>query len=120
MRSRLLPALALSLAAAVPSLPAAARQVDDWFSSGALENFARVTAAGRGWVITSTGGRKLKLTPYSDAMLRVQAVDQGQDFLADDHYEMVLRHDVTTSWTMAESASDLRFLAADGSCLEVV
>lgn len=113
-------AIAALLAAALPAYTAEARKVDDWFAGGALEDFARVDKAGASWIVTSTGGRKLKLTPYGDDQVRVQAIDQGQDFLADERYETVIRHDKATDWSMAESAAELTFTGEASGGLEVV
>src|SRR2546430_1866792 len=51
-----------------------------------LTNYQRHAADGRGFVFTSDTGQKLRLTPYGDAMVRVQVAGPTQGFLADDHY----------------------------------
>src|SRR5262245_12792212 len=59
----------------------------------ALGEYASHAQDGRACVVTTTDGQKLRLTPYGDAMVRVQSAAAGQPFTPDDHYAMVLKHD---------------------------
>jgi alpha-glucosidase (family GH31 glycosyl hydrolase) len=43
-------------------------------------------------IFTALSGERLRLTPYGNYMLRVQAVRANEDFFADDRYEMVETH----------------------------
>ncbi len=45
------------------------------------------------YLIQKKGGEVLRITPYGEAMVRVQSVRKGEAFFSDDRYEMVESHD---------------------------
>lgn len=47
---------------------------------------------GNSIIFTGHAGDRLRLTPYGDKMIRVQKVRATENFVADDHYEMVEKH----------------------------
>ena len=47
---------------------------------------------GRSIIFTNPKGERLRLTPYGDYIIRIQAVRKGEEFFADDRYEMVETH----------------------------
>ena len=47
----------------------------------------------RGFVVAAGGGQRLRITPYGDKIVRVQAARSGEEFLADDYFETVMSHD---------------------------
>ena len=56
-------------------------------------NYASHAAAGRSVVITGASGESLRITPYGDYIVRIQAAKSGESFYADDRYEIVESHD---------------------------
>jgi alpha-D-xyloside xylohydrolase len=63
-------------------------------SAESLANYASHETSGRSVLVTSSSGQKLRLTPYGDYMVRVQAVESGKDFFADDRWEIIPDHDM--------------------------
>ncbi len=122
MQSSLARRLLLVALCCVPSRVALGESsATDWSSAGRLGDFASVARDGRGWVVTSTNGRQLRLTPYGNGMMRVQAVDDGQEPFADDRYESVARHDFSESWSAADEGDSLHFTPdAGGGGAEVL
>lgn len=47
---------------------------------------------GRSVVLVTEEGARLRITPYGNSIVRVQAVRRGEEFFSDDRYEMVERH----------------------------
>lgn len=54
---------------------------------------------------TTAKGDRLRITPYGDAMVRVQRAVADEAFLPDEHYEMVERHDWPRQWKLRETES---------------
>lgn len=54
------------------------------------------------YLVKSSKGTKLKVTPYGDSMIRLQSALAGESFYPDDHYEMVERHDWSKNSTLEE------------------
>jgi alpha-glucosidase (family GH31 glycosyl hydrolase) len=75
----------ICLAIALASVPLHAQET--------LTAFANHLQEGRSIIITGSKGERLRLTPYGDRILRVQAVRSGEEFFPDDRYEMVQSHD---------------------------
>jgi alpha-D-xyloside xylohydrolase len=78
-------------------------------------NYASHTASSRSVVVTGATGESIRITPYGDYIVRVQVAKKGEDFYADDRYEIVERHDWDgkldvnvgdTSLTLVTQASD--------------
>src|SRR6201995_860802 len=86
-----------------------------------LTNYQSRRTEGRSVVFTTDAGQRLRLTPYGDYIVRVQAVRRGEDFFPDDHYEMVERHDWPGSFRLFEQESFIRLetSAPDGLVIEV-
>ncbi len=63
--------------------------------------------SGRGVVITASSGDKIRITPYGDYIVRVQAIRTGESFYADDRYEIVARHDWNGTLTVDSGSSSL-------------
>ena len=47
---------------------------------------------GRSIVFSTSSGQRLRVTPYGDQIVRIQAVRPKEEFFPDDHYEMVESH----------------------------
>lgn len=72
-----------------------------------LTDYASHQEVGRSVVVTTDTGQRLRVTPYGDAVVRIQAIESGATFLPDDHDDMVERHDQPGSFTITESGPAL-------------
>ena len=59
-------------------------------------------------VFTNVQGERLRLTPYGNQMIRVQTARKGEDFFADDRYEMVVSHQWPGKLVVAEEKTFFR------------
>lgn len=86
-----------------------------------IGDYASHATAGRSVVITGDSGERIRITPYGEHITRVQAVRSGEDFYADDRYEMVERHDWDGTLTVVDGGSTLEVstAAADGVLISV-
>jgi len=84
-------------------------------------DYASHASAGRSVVITGASGERLRITPYGDYITRVQAARNGEDFYADDRYDMVERHDWDGALTVVDggTALEVSTAAADGVLISV-
>lgn len=82
------------------------------------KGFIRV---GNSVVVSGAEGVHLRLTPYGNRMVRVQAIRNGEDYFKDDHYEMVQSHSDGGSFIASEDDSKLmlRLGSADGVRLNI-
>ncbi len=69
----------------------------------------------------SRTGETFRLRFYSDHVVRVQAIREGEDFFADDHYEMVENHNLTGNYNIEENPDAFLILteAEDGLKIEL-
>lgn len=63
---------------------------------------APVVSAGS-FIFSAADGRRLRITPYGSNIVRLQTVRAGEDFFADDHYEMVEHHDWPRQLQLADA-----------------
>lgn len=77
-----------------------------------LSNFQSLSTSERSLIITSDSGQRLRITPYGDAIVRVQALAAGEALLPDDHYQMVERHNWPGKLVKTETTDKLH-LALD-------
>ncbi|MDP1677879.1 MAG: alpha-glucosidase, partial [Bacteroidota bacterium] len=59
---------------------------------------------GRGIIITTYEGQRLRITPYGEQIVRIQAVRAHEEFFPDDRYEMVESHQWDGSLLFAEDS----------------
>jgi alpha-glucosidase (family GH31 glycosyl hydrolase) len=81
-----------------------------------LGNYARHSADGRAWLFVSDRGEQLRVTPYGDGTVRVQAAAPGESFVSDDRYEMVQSHASTATLALTDEGTSFRL---SGGALEV-
>jgi alpha-D-xyloside xylohydrolase len=74
---------------------------------GQIGDYASHTKSGKSIVITGGSGEKLRITPYGDYMVRVQAVRSNENFYPDTQYELVERHDWGGELAVEDNASAL-------------
>ncbi len=90
------------------------------FAQQQVGNYASYAPSGRSVVITGASGERIRITPYGDHIARVQAVKNGEDFYADDRYDMVESHDWDGTLDVTEDASSLDLsTGADGIHISV-
>lgn len=77
-----------------------------------LGKFSSYQSDGRGVIITTLEGQRLRITPYGDQIVRIQAVRVNEDFFADDRYEMVESHQWPGEFSIQEDSTSL-FLVAN-------
>ncbi|MBN1575603.1 MAG: glycoside hydrolase family 31 protein [Chitinispirillaceae bacterium] len=79
-------------------------------------DYSSSAVSGRSVVITTNSGETIRITPYGDYIVRVQAVRKDESFYPDDRYEMVVSHDWdgTLSVVDNDSVVTLSTNAADG------
>lgn len=74
---------------------------------------------GRSVVVTDAHGTRLRITPYGRMAVRLQAVRAGEDFFADDRYEMVQTHDHGGRFDVQATPTTLRLTQPGGLSLSV-
>ncbi len=86
---------------------------------GQIGEYASHAESGSSIVITGGSGEKIRITPYGDYMVRVQAVKNNENFYPDTQYEMVERHDWKGVLAVEDKSSELQIStkAADGVML---
>lgn len=67
------------------------------------------------YIFTADDGRKLRLTPYGDAMIRAQSIRAGESFFADDRYEMVETHQWPRTMVLRDDKKTWRLEHAAGN-----
>ncbi len=84
-------------------------------------NYTSSETSGRSIVITASSGGNIRITPYGDYMVRVQATKKDEAFYADDRYEMVARHDWDGKLDVVDGDSSVTVstTAADGISLSI-
>src|SRR5690348_16035193 len=87
-------------------------------SAQALGDYASHQQVGRSVVVTTATGQRVRITPYGDAVVRVQAIAGGA-FLADDALEMVERHDLGGAFAIADTAAALDLTNGAGARVHV-
>lgn len=81
--------------------------------AASLSNFQSLSTSERSVIVASDSGQRLRITPYGDAIVRVQALAAGEALLSDDHYQMVERHNWPGKLVKTETTDKLH-LALDG------
>ncbi|MBN1308007.1 MAG: DUF4968 domain-containing protein, partial [Chitinispirillaceae bacterium] len=89
-------------------------------SSGQTGDYSSHAESGRSVVIMGSSGT-IRITPYGDYMVRIQAKRSNEEFYPDDRYEMVERHDWEGKLTVQDDASSLTIstAAADGITVSI-
>ncbi len=77
------------------------------------------TKVGRGFIL-SNGRESLRITPYGNYIVRVQVVRTGEDFFADDRYEMVQTHEWPGSFSILDEKSHYKILSPAGDGISLI
>ncbi len=72
-----------------------------------LGDYAGGEIRGRSIIILTREGARLRITPYGNDIVRVQAARPGEGFFPDDRYEMVESHDRGGSLLLRDAGSAL-------------
>lgn len=75
---------------------------------------------GRGVVITDDEGKRIKITPYGDYIMRVQTVRSNENFYPDSHYAQVLSHNWDGEINIDESDSLLTISTVNSDCITIL
>lgn len=67
------------------------------------------------YIFTADDGRKLRLTPYGDAIIRAQSIRADEEFFADDRYEMVETHQWPRTMVLRDDKKNWRLEHAAGN-----
>src|SRR4051812_16421800 len=70
-------------------------------------------------LFTTTSGHQLRLSAYTDYVIRIQAIRKGEDFFSDDHYEMVASHKMNGSFSVQDKGDHFEILTAHGKGLKI-
>jgi alpha-D-xyloside xylohydrolase len=91
------------------------------FAVAQIGDYASHAKSGSSIVVTGGSGEKIRITPYGDYMVRIQAVKNNENFYPDTQYEMVERHDWDGELAVEETATELQIStkAADGVLLSL-
>jgi alpha-D-xyloside xylohydrolase len=54
-------------------------------------------------IFVADNGHRLRVTPYGNFMIRIQRAVKGAEFLPDNHYEMVQKHDWFDTFTLTDN-----------------
>src|SRR5687768_6959034 len=76
-------------------------------AAGQLTDYGSHATVGRSLVVTTNSGQRLRLTPYGDHVVRVQAASRGEPFTADDRWEIVVDHAFPGAFTVVDQAGSL-------------
>jgi alpha-glucosidase (family GH31 glycosyl hydrolase) len=87
---------------------------------GQIGNYSSHAVSGRSEVITASSG-KLRITPYGDYIVRIQAIRSSENFYTDDRYELVESHDWDGELAVSDDASTLNLStgASDGIAVSI-
>lgn len=75
------------------------------YSSAHAKDVSHLQSLDDSIVLNGTKGRRLKLSAYGDFILRVQLAQDEDQFLPDNHYEMVESHDWKQRPKVTETAN---------------
>ena len=86
-----------------------------------IGNYSSSVVSGRSIVITGASGENIRITPYGDYMVRVQAIRKDESFYPDSQYEIVASHDWDEKLTAIDSDSSLNLStgADDGVSISI-
>ncbi|MBN1597884.1 MAG: DUF5110 domain-containing protein [Bacteroidales bacterium] len=87
------------------------------FAQGQSGNFKSLIPKEHELTIESDTGVKLRFQFYSDNVIRIQWAKKGSDFFADDHYEMVEKHEFNGTYTIIESAENFIITLGEGQTI---
>ncbi|WP_231591853.1 TIM-barrel domain-containing protein [Cellvibrio sp. pealriver] len=85
-------------------------------SYAATNNPVEVNGA---YVFVAGNGERLRITPYGEFIVRVQRIRTGENFLPDDHYEMVERHDWSRDFRMQELTENWNLVSPKNPTLKI-
>ena len=78
-----------------------------------LSNYSSHLLESQQLLVQDDNGSRLSMRPYGDYMVRLQFAEPNEDFLPDDHYEMIASHAFEGSLSVVETEKKL--IATSGS-----
>ncbi|MFA6542190.1 MAG: TIM-barrel domain-containing protein [Bacteroidota bacterium] len=85
-----------------------------------LGRYASRRTEGRSVVLTTVEGEQVRITPYGNSIVRLQAVRQGEDFFPDNRNDMVLSHDWPGSLSIDESDDVLTLSTGSSDGISII
>jgi alpha-glucosidase (family GH31 glycosyl hydrolase) len=79
------------------------------------QNKLGYSRSGRSVIFSNDQGHRLRITPYGNYIIRIQAVRKNEAFFTDDHYEMVETHQWPGSIAVTEDKSSFTLSPQKGS-----
>ncbi|MFA5832775.1 MAG: TIM-barrel domain-containing protein [Bacteroidota bacterium] len=70
-----------------------------------LGKYASLQNDGRSIIVSTQQGQRVRITPYGNHIIRIQAVRANEDFFTDDRYEMVESHQWQGSLILSEDSN---------------
>ena len=80
---------------------------------------AGYVSSGRSLIVTDAQGTQLRITAYGGFATRLQLARAGEDFFADDRYEMVESHAQGGQFEVQATATEIRLIQSGGARLTV-
>jgi alpha-D-xyloside xylohydrolase len=80
-----------------------------------FSNYAGRKTDGNSIIVSDTEGKRIRITPYGSAIVRIQSVRPSEEFFADDRYEMVESHQWSGNWTVIEDSLKIMLKAQDSA-----
>ncbi len=74
---------------------------------------------GRSVIVTSANGTRLRVTPYGSFATRLQLARAGEDFFADDRYEMVESHQHGGRFAVQATKAEVLLTQSGGASLHI-
>ena len=85
------------------------------FYSYAKSNTGTTLLVDNGAYVISSAEHKIRLTPYGNAMIRLQSARTAEEFFSDEHYEMVVTHQWPREMSVTEHLSYWLFTLKNSS-----
>jgi len=84
-----------------------------------IGNYKSYDAQDHSVVFESVNGGKIRIQFYTNQIIRVQYVQAGEDFFANDHYEMVENHDLKGNYSISENKAFFSIISGGNEAVTI-